>query len=141
MAVDKHFLGKGWGFPPSFNPDRKSTHMVSNEEDIKQSLYLLLSTVPGERVMRPDFGCGIHKMVFDTLSNTTISQMKDLIEMAILKYEARIKLLEVIIEKNLNEGYVKIQLEYLIHSVNQRSNMVYPFYFIEGTQLRQANKL
>lgn len=140
MAADQHFLGKGWAFPPSFNPGQKTTQMVSNEEDIKQSLYLLLSTAPGERVMRPDFGCGIHKMVFDTLSNTTITQMKDLIEMAILHYEARIKLLDVIIDKNLNEGYVNIRLEYIITSVNQRSNMVYPYYFIEGTQLRQANR-
>lgn len=135
MSVDKSFLGQGWNFPPSFDAKTQTTKMVSNEEDIKQSLHLLLSTAPGERLMRPKFGCGIHTLVFETLSTTSISQMKDLIKIAVLEYEARINLLDVLVEKNIAEGYVSFQLEYIITSVNRRSNMVYPFYFIEGTQL------
>ena len=140
MAADKDFLGKGWSFPPSFNINGKSTAMLSADDDIKQSLYILLSTAPGERVMRPNFGCGINKMMFDSLNNTSISQMKDLIKMSVLKYEPRVDLIDISVEKVIEEGYVNFNLEYIITSVNTRSNMVFPFYLVEGTQLRKPNQ-
>lgn len=141
MAVDKDFLGKGWSFPPSFDANRRTTIMAEAEEDIKQSLFLLLSTVPGERVMRPDFGCGINQMVFDRLTTTTISQMKDLIKMAILRHEPRIDLVDILVDHVIDEGYVNFTLEYIITSVNRRSNMVFPFYLVEGTQIRKPSQV
>ncbi|MDE1460672.1 GPW/gp25 family protein [Spartinivicinus poritis] len=133
------FLGKGWGFPIKFDhhEGRIITRMVSLEDDIRESLKILFSTRPGERIMHPEFGCGLHNLVFDELSLATRTKIVNLIENAILEFEHRIQLIHVgLQEADLFEGRVDILLEYNIRQTNHRSNMVYPFYFVEGN----ANK-
>ena len=72
MSMDtKSFLGTGWAFPPTFSSRANVAAMVSDEEDIHQSLRILLSTIPGERVHKPRFGCGIHKMVYEKMDSST----------------------------------------------------------------------
>ena len=90
MPEDRNFLGQGWGFPPRFNRGGQSVAMVAEDEDIKQSLKLLLLTTPGERVMHPEFGCGIRSMVFDTMDTATITAIQDFIERAVLFFEPRV---------------------------------------------------
>ena len=134
-GVDKSFLGTGWNFPPQFGRQNREAAMVSEDEDIRQSLRILFSTSPGERVMYPAYGCGLKGLVFHGLTEGTITQMKDLIERAVLFYETRVTLDRVLVDTgSAPEGVIRIELEYTVRSTNSRSNMVYPFYLLEGSQ-------
>lgn len=132
--LDILFLGKGWGFPPTFNKGDRSLEMVSGEDDIRQSLGILLSTTLGERTIRPDFGCRLDEYLFQPISPNITTLVKKMVQKAIIKHESRIELLAL----NLNteqeaEGILLLELEYLISATNSRSNYVYPFYLEEGT--------
>lgn len=135
---DKSFLGTGWGFPPQFerNDGVLQLQTVSLEADIKESLAILLATSPGERVMQPTYGCGLKGMVFENIDESAITELKDLIERAILFFETRINLDDIYIDtESVYDGLINIHIEYTIRSINTRSNIVYPFYFQEGTQV------
>jgi Bacteriophage baseplate protein W len=130
-------MGTGWAFPPEFSPNNRQVKMVSHEVDIKESLRILLSTSPGERVMQPTFGCGLRPRVFDRINQGTISLISDIIRRAILFFEPRITLDTIRVDTDKQyDGVVNIFLEYTIRSTNHRSNMVYPFYFKEGTDIK-----
>jgi phage baseplate assembly protein W len=134
---EKDFLGKGWGFPPTFQRGGAGVVTVKEEEDIRQSLEIILSTEPGERVMRPDFGCNMQAMVFEPINTSLITYMRDKIEKALLYHEPRIDLKRVEINTaEVLEGVVLIEIDYLIRTTNSRQNYVYPFYINEGTDLR-----
>ncbi len=136
MEQDTSFLGRGWSFPPRFNPVDRGVEMVDEEEDIQESLRILFSTAPGERVMQPSYGCGLKRMVFEQISETVRTEIKDLIERAILFFEPRITLERVELDDTeIFDGKLMILLQYTIRTINIRSNMVYPFYFQEGTLL------
>jgi len=137
--IDKDFLGIGWSFPPEFHKHANTlgVKMVAEEEDIGESLKILLSTVPGERTMQPTYGCGLHAMVFEDINESTITELKDIIERAVLFFEPRITLESVDIDTEGSlEGRLKIQLNYTVRKTNTRSNIVYPFYYLEGSQVR-----
>ena len=139
VDINKAFLGIGWGFPPEFHKhaDALEVKMVAEEEDIRESLRILLSTRPGERVMQPDYGCGLHTMVFENLDESTVTELKDIIERSVLFFEPRITLESVDIDTDESlEGSLKIQLNYTVRLTNTRSNIVYPFYYLEGSQVR-----
>ena len=127
------WLGTGWSFPPEFDRHSKDVIMVSEEEDIKQSLEILLSTAPGERIMHPSYGCGLKQLTFENLSESTLTEIQDVIDRAILFFERRIKVdsIEVDVE-NVYDGIMTIEIKYTISITNSRDNMVYPFYFREG---------
>jgi phage baseplate assembly protein W len=136
MDGNSAFLGRGWSFPPRFSPVDRSVDMVSGEKDIQESLNILFSTAPGERIMHPSYGCGLKRMVFENINMTARTRIKDLIERAVLFFEPRITLERVEIDDSqLAEGRLLILLEYTVRMTNVRSNMVYPFYFQEGTLL------
>ncbi|MCG8415966.1 MAG: GPW/gp25 family protein [Pseudomonadales bacterium] len=135
---DNSFLGRGWSFPPQFerNNGVLELQMVSLEADIKESLGILLSTAPGERVMQPSYGCGLKSMIFESMDETAITEIKDVVERAILFFEPRITLEDISIDtEDVYDGLVRIQIEYTIISINTRSNIVYPFYIQEGTSV------
>ncbi len=133
---DKAFMGQGWGFPPAFNSKSKEVELVSEEEDIQQSLAILLSTRPGERIMRPKYGCNLDIILFEPLSTTLITRVSDQIKTSILFYEPRIDLKKVEINtENSNEGVIFIKITYTVRSTNSRFNFVYPFYLEEGSNL------
>lgn len=130
------FLGIGWSFPPRFEKSSQGIYMPRAEEDIREAIFVLLSTQPGERVMNPDFGCDLQSQVFKQIDTSTINQIKDLIATAILYFEPRIRLEEIQVDTSREmDGRLDIHLEYTVLQVNSRTNMVYPFYFIEGTNL------
>lgn len=134
------FLGRGWSFPLGFSTDGGAVKMSDREEDIRQSLTILLSTSPGERTMRPDYGCGLRRMVFETPTESIKAKIRDEIRRAVLLFEPRIDLSRIEFESNDEfEAKLLINLEYTIRSINARSNMVYPFYFIEGTDIRDRS--
>jgi len=131
----KSFLGTGWAFPIAFDKKPECTvRMVSEVEDIEQSLTLLLSTRPGERVMRPDYGCNLEDMLFEPVSTSLITYIKDLISKAVLYYEPRVDLQEVVIHTNaVAEGMVLIELDIVVRTSNTRFNFVYDYYKREAT--------
>lgn len=136
MENKKSFLGTGWAFPPEFVKEHKEVKMASNEEDIKDSLYILLTTKLGERVMLPEYGCSLEELLFEKLNRTLITYVADLIRTAILYHEPRIDVLNVdISETNPLEGEIIINIEYMVRATNSRTNYVFPFYKEEGTNL------
>lgn len=135
-ARNASFLGTGWGFPPEFHPRAGGVRMVSAEDDLREALQILLSTAPGERVMHPAYGCGLRRMVFETLNEGTQAEIRDLVERAVLFFEPRITLLNVSIDAaRLDDGRLDIRLDYVIRATNSRSNMVYPFYMAEASHV------
>lgn len=131
------FLGTGWSFPPTFNPHKNTVETVKDEEDIRQSLQILMSTRLGERIMVSDYGCGINILPFENITVTFLTKLKSIIKKAILLYEARIDLEEVFFTSpKAEEGVIHIQLYYKIRATNSRQNYVYPFYIKEGTYIK-----
>lgn len=109
--------------------------MVSDEEDIDQSLKILLSTRHGERIMQPEYGCNLDVLLFETINTSLITFVKDLIEKAVLYYEPRIDLKQLdIVTDRVAEGLLTITGEYVIRATNSRYNLVYPFYLKEAEQ-------
>ncbi len=132
------FLGKGWAFPPRFDDQNQIAQMVEEEEDIAESLHILLSTSPGERVMRPEFGCDLQRIVFERIDESTLAQIRDLIAFSILHFEPRITLETVDVDtSDYLGGLLRIMVVYTIRSINVRTNIVYPFYFTEGTNITE----
>ncbi len=135
MEAKKSFLGVGWSFPPTFYKNPCRVEMVSDEEDIEQSLKILLSTRHGERIMQPEYGCNLDVLLFEPINTSLITFVKDLIEKAILYHEPRIDLKKIdIITDQVLEGLLLIELEYVIRTTNSRYNMVYPFLLKEAEQ-------
>lgn len=128
----KAFLGIGWKFPITVGQALK-IQMSSYEENIRESILIILGTKKGERVMRPDFGCGIHDFAFESISSLTLGQMKLSITEALSKYEPRIELINLEISINdIENGMLNINIFYRVISTNNRFNLVYPFYIREG---------
>jgi uncharacterized protein len=131
---DKAFLGTGWGFPPTFDRASRNVRLVSAEEDICESLQILLSTSLGERVMQPTYGCNLQDFVFEPLSPTIASSIKEQLRTSILYHEPRILLnsLDLSLDQEL-QGRVLLTVDYTIPNTNSRFNLVYPFYLEETT--------
>ena len=136
MDKDSSFLGTGWSFPPEFSK-RGTVHMVSADQDIKQSLLIILSTDLGERVMQPSFGCGLKRQIYENINESSITVLKDLIQRAILFYEPRVKLESIDTDiSGAYEGRLDFMIVYNIIATNTRHNIVYPFYLLEGTDVQ-----
>ena len=129
----KDWLGRGWAYPVRFNPVTGSVATSEYEADIRQAITIILGTARGERVMRPDFGCGIHELVFEIIDVATLTRVETAVTEAMTKYEARIELLGVNVDPlEAANGMLLIEFEYRVRRTNQVGNMVYPFYFREG---------
>jgi phage baseplate assembly protein W len=129
VAEDTQFLGRGWSFPVSFGDQGRSVSMAEAEEDIRQSLSILLSTSLGERVLRPTFGWKRDALMFEPLSTSFASYLAREIETAILFYEARITLNKVDFETSRDlAGLILIRIDYTVRTTNSRTNLVFPFY-------------
>lgn len=130
------FLGTGWSFPPTFDFESGQVELVSDLDDIRESLDILLSTSLGERVMQPDYGCNLDDYMFESLSNTLIGLIKHHVENAILFYEPRIIAEKVDVtaadSADLIEGKFTITVEYTIPETNSRYNYVFDYYLNEA---------
>ena len=134
MATDKDFLGTGWSFPPTFSRTSLGVEMVSNDEDIHESLRILFSTSLGERIMMPSYGSNLQEMVFRILNTTLTTQIQTIVAQAILNWEPRIDVISIdVAEDPKTVGLVLIQVSYVVRVTNSRSNFVYPFYKEEAT--------
>ncbi|MFQ3212655.1 MAG: phage baseplate assembly protein W [Marivirga sp.] len=136
MEDEKSFLGIGWSFPPTFDVKMGAVQMVTEEKDIEQSLKLILFTSYGERTMRPDFGSNLSDSVFDSVDSVTINTIQDNITQSVVEFEPRITLHDVIIDsQDIYNGKLNIKLDYTIRTINVRTNIVFPYYFKEGTNI------
>jgi len=134
MASDNDFLGQGWGFPPTFYQNGAEIEMVAGEKDIQQSLQILLSTHIRERIFQLSYGCPLCDFVFEELTTGLLNRLEEAIRNAILYYESRIKVENIIINKSPQQsGLLLINIDYVIRTINSRNNIVYPFYLNEAT--------
>lgn len=133
MTEKNTFLGRGWGFPVEFNQNSRQVLLAENEEDIRQSLIILLNTTIGERVLRPEYGCNLEDLLFEALNVTTATMITNRIKRAILFHEPRIKTDDIDLRPDYQEGRVEVLISYTIISTNNRKNLVYPYLFIEAT--------
>lgn len=119
--------------PVSIDPRTGLVAAAEYEEDVRQSIRIILETAPGERVMRPNFGCGIHDLVFAAVDSTTLQRIRSEVEEALRRYEARVDVLSVTADEDAtSEGVLLVEVEYRVRRTNQIGNLVFPFYFREG---------
>ncbi len=128
MARD--FLGIGWKFPLQVAPDGRIAQ-ARYEQRIEEAVLLILSTAKGERVMMPDFGCGIHDLTFSPNTPGACAAVVDAVRSALVKYEPRIDVLDVSTETQ-GENLLLIRINYRIRANNAIGNLVYPFYIQEA---------
>lgn len=130
------FLGTGWGFPPEFNNLAGDVGMISDVDDIRSSLHILLSTALGDRIMQPTYGCNLQEVLFEPITTSLLSFLKGLISDAILYHEPRIRLNAVnIITDEYLEGRLPIEIDFTVAATNSRYNYVYPYYLNEASSL------
>lgn len=128
----KEFLGRGWKFPVNVDAEG-GIAMSEYEEDVKEAILIILGTAKGERVMRPDFGCGIHDYVFAPINTTTVTLVENSVRDALTNWEPRIELIKVEVStERADEGKLPVSIDYRVRTTNNRFNLVYPFYLKEG---------
>lgn len=138
MQPEDRFIGRGWAFPPAFvksgapGAERGEVAMTGGIEDIRQSLAIILGTVLGERIMRPDFGCSLEDQVFNAMNASMLSYVENLVKTAILYHEPRIDADQISVTADQPAGRLDIKVSYVVRGANSRFNVVFPFYLTEG---------
>jgi phage baseplate assembly protein W len=130
MYVD--FLGRGWAFPVTGRGGHIS--VADSEESIRQAIWIILATAPGERMMRPDFGCGIHDLVFAVNDAATRNRVAQSVRHALILWEPRIDVLDVTVETKGRGELLLINIAYRVRTTNNLFNMVFPFYLEHGVE-------
>ncbi len=130
MSNTADFIGRGFLFP--LRVDQHGSIALSNgAADLESSVRMVLVTAPGERVMRPDFGCRIWELLFEPINANTLGLMSVAVREALGRWEPRIAVEEVVVEPDAREeGAVLIRISYVVRATNDRRNLVYPFYVI-----------
>ncbi len=125
----KEITGKGWAFPVQFDPEGGTTVMAEDVDDINQSLYILFTTEIGERVMQPEFGSALKRMLFESINEHFITYMRLVLTKSITVFEARIQPLSIEFYQDENEpGKYIMHLEYMVLSTRRKNNFLFPFY-------------
>lgn len=131
------FLGTGWSFPPRFDQVSGCVAMTADEEDIAASLQILFGTLRGERFLNPKYGLNLRELLFEPMSTTMTTFVKDNIRTNILVYEPRIAVENLALDTSRQyEGRISILLEYRVRATNSRYNLVYPFFISDGSEVK-----
>ena len=131
MQSNREFLGQGWSFPVTTDAGGE-VELSAGEADIRESVRLILGTAKGERVMRPDFGCGIHDHVFTTVNATTLTLVETEVREALTRWEPRIEVRRVDgVRADADPSKLLLTVEYRVRETNNEHNLVYPFYLHE----------
>ncbi len=131
----KEFLGRGLKFPLQVDPRTGKFSMVSHEEDIREAIEIILRTMQGERIMRPEFGSNVMEYVFSPSSSTMRYSLAHEVREQLLYQEPRITDVEAKCrEVNGQSGALVVEVTYTVRSTNNRYNHVYPFYTTEGSE-------
>ncbi len=132
MSVNEEFIGRGWAFPLRVDATG-SIALVGREQEIEESIRLILGTSPGERPMRPEFGCRIHEYLFSSADSETAGAIGREVRSALQRWEPRIEVADVNVTFDAREAtLLYINVGYAIKSSNDRRNLVFPFYVIPG---------
>jgi len=130
--MDIEFLGSGWRFPLQL--DGSQVARAAAEDSIQQSIWIILATSPGERVMRPDFGSGLQDLVFAVNDVSTQGQIEDRVRSSLVLWEPRIQVQDVEVAADADDpALLLIRIQYQVRTTNNVFNLVYPFY-LERTQ-------
>jgi phage baseplate assembly protein W len=130
--MSEEFVGRGWAFPLRTDATG-GIALVSREREVEEAIRLILGTAPGERPMRPDFGCRIHDFVFGTADGTTANDIGVEVRRSLARWEPRIDVEDVVVSFDpLDQTVLYIDVRYSIRSTNDRRNLVFPFYVIPG---------
>lgn len=131
----KAFLGRGWAFPVTFSKGGNEVTMLEAEEDIKNSLEVLMATALGERVMVPEYGCNLDKQIFQSIDTTFSTYITEQIRTAITLHEPRVELDSIDYTDDALNGRIDITINFTVVSTNTRYNIVFPFFLEEGTDV------
>jgi hypothetical protein len=130
--MSEEFVGSGWGFPVSVDATG-GIRLVSKDVEIEQSIRLILSTAPGERPMRPEFGCSIHDHVFDSVDGRTTGRIVFAVREALRRWEPRVDVLDIAVSRHPGEpDALLLDIRYTTSDTNDPRNLVFPFYVIPG---------
>jgi phage baseplate assembly protein W len=131
-STPRAFLGIGWRFPLQVAPDGRIA-TSRQERKIEESILLILSTAPGERLMMPEYGCSIHELVFEPNEPRTVALVSHYVRESLARHEPRIDLLDVNAQTSADApNLLMIRVHYRVRSTNTVGNLVYPFYIHEG---------
>ncbi len=130
--LDTSFLGRGWSFPVSFSKTGFA-RMSEHEDDIEESLRILLMTYPGERLMQPEYGSRLRDFCFESFSLRMETLIKAEIRRAVLMNEPRVEIDDISVVQTERIGVLQINVAYVVCSTNNRRNLVFPFYLNEAT--------
>lgn len=134
--ADQHFLGSGWSFPVTFSAGNHQLDLSVFEENINESIDIILQTRNGERSMDDQFGSGLHQFLFRKMDETLKGEIKEAVTYALLYNEPRITVTNVDVQfRDLRGGAIEILLSYVYNQTNTRHNYVFPFHINEGTNL------
>ncbi|GAB1420218.1 GPW/gp25 family protein [Anaerolineales bacterium] len=122
------FVGRRLAFPPKPG-NHNQFSLVSDDVAIRQAIYVIIFTVPGERVMRPEFGCQIHELIFDPANEETAILAERYVREAILRWEPRIDIMSLEVDPgDAGRGELMIRIQYLIKGQYEPRSLVYPYY-------------
>ena len=130
--MSDEFIGRGWAFPLRVDATG-GIALVSREREIEEAIRLILGTSPGERPMRPEFGCRIHEYVFSPADSATATALGNEVRSALRRWEPRIDVEDVAVTIDPRDAtLLYIDIRYAIRTTNDRRNLVFPFYVIPG---------
>jgi phage baseplate assembly protein W len=125
------FVGSGWAFFPMRTDVTGGIALVTRTREVEEAIRIILSTAPGERPMRPDFGCGIHDFVFAPADAATAGQIAFEVRSALDRWEPRITVLDVLVTADpADTATLRIEIRYALRGTNDPRNLVFPFYVI-----------
>ncbi|MEU3709886.1 GPW/gp25 family protein [Streptomyces catenulae] len=127
--MPEQFVGSGWSFPLRISPTG-GIALVSGEREVEEAIHLVLATAPGERPMRPEFGCAIHDMVFAPVNEATAGRIQHEVHTSLDRWEPRIEVHDVEVTAGDEPGVLFIDVRYTIRGTNNPRNLVFPFYVI-----------
>jgi phage baseplate assembly protein W len=131
---DREFIGQGWAFPLQLSP-RGQVALAHGERDIEQAIRIILETVPGERVMRPEFGCRAKELLFAPMNAATEVLLVRYVQLALEQWEPRVTIVSVRVVDSPSDGVWQVGINYEVKATHDTRSIVYPFYISEEEQV------
>jgi hypothetical protein len=127
-------LGTGVAFPFGVD-DQGRVALVKDETDVDQAIRIILGTAPGERPMRPEFGCAVHELLFEAIDALTLGQVEHAVRVALTRWEPRVDVHDIQFDlSQVEDGVLGVRLHYMIRATNSIRNLVHPFYLIPAEE-------
>ena len=135
--VQKEFLGSGWAFPVTFSRGNNQLELTQYEDNINNSIDIIMKTYRGQRPFENQFGSGMQRFFFQKMNETMKGDIQQTVKSALLENEPRITVMDVTVEyTDMLNGLIEVRIDYIYNQTNTRHNYVYPFYVNEGTNLK-----